>query len=88
MRTITIRVPGIIIGLLLVLAAPRATFACAACAGRSDDAMTQGLNAAVLTLLAVLLVVLGAVIGSVAYLIRRAVKRPLALPTVPRGVVH
>jgi hypothetical protein len=71
-----------------MLAAPRATFDCAACSGRSDDAMAQGLNAAVFTLLVVLLLVLGAIVGSLAYLIRRAAKHPLARPGVPGGVVQ
>lgn len=72
----------------IVLVAPRWAFACAACSGRSDDAMAQGLNAAVLTLLAVLLAVLGAFVGFLAYLIRRAAKHPLALPGISEGVVR
>jgi hypothetical protein len=69
----------------VMLAAPRSTFACAACSGRSDDAVAQGLNAAVLTLLLVLLMVLGAFVSSLAYLMRRAAKHPLALPGVSEG---
>lgn len=72
----------------ILFASPRWAFACAACSGRSDDTMAQGLNAAVLTLLAVLLMVLGAIVGSLAYLIRRAAKHPLALPIVAEGVVR
>lgn len=71
----------------IVLAMPRSALACAACTGRSDDAVAQGLNAAVLTLLLVLLVVLGAFVSSMAYLIRRAAKHPLALPAVKEGAV-
>lgn len=74
--------------MVLVLAAPRSTFACAACSGRSDDLAAQGLNAAVFTLLTVLLAVLGAFVCSLIYLIRRAAKHPLALPDVPEGVVR
>lgn len=85
-RTIGTAAPWIFAG--VVLAAPRAAFACAACTGRGDDAMAQGLNAAVLTLLSVLLLVLGSVAGSVAYLIRRTVKHPLAPPSVPGGVAQ
>lgn len=70
----------------VVLTTPRATLACAACSGRSDDAMALGLNAAVLTLLAVLLTVLGALVGSLTYLIHRAAKHPLALNGMPEGV--
>ena len=72
----------------ILLTAPRSTFACAACSGRSDDLAAEGLNAAVLTLLIVLLAVLGAFVCSLIYLIRRAVKHPLALPEVPEGVVR
>ena len=71
----------------VVLATPHCALACAACSGRSDDTVVQGLNAAIATLLAVLLVVLGSIVGSVAYLIRRGAKHPLALPGVPKGVV-
>lgn len=67
----------------VLLGAPRTTFACSVCMGRGDDTATQGLNAAVLTLLAVLLVVLGSVVGFLVYLIRRSLKHPLALPGTP-----
>lgn len=86
LRSIKYQALWIVFG--VVLAAPRGAFACAACSGRSDDATAQGLNAAVLTLLAVLLLVLGALVGSLACLVRRAVKHPLVPPGVPRGVVQ
>ncbi|MEZ6074603.1 MAG: hypothetical protein R3C56_02695 [Pirellulaceae bacterium] len=54
-----------------MLAVPQSAWGCAACAGRSDDVMAQGLNAAVLTMMAVLLTVLGSLLGFMAYLIRR-----------------
>ena len=73
---------------IIMLAAPRMTFACSVCMGRSDDAATQGLNAAVLTLLATLLLVLGTVAGFLVHLIRRSINRPLALPSMPRGAVQ
>lgn len=72
----------------ILLAAPRSAFACAACTGRSDDAAVQGLNAAIFTMLAVLLVVLGAFLSFMAYLVRRAAKHPLALPSAPGGTVQ
>lgn len=62
-----------------VLAVPQSAWACAACSGRSDDVMAQGLNAAVLTMMVVLLSVLGSLLGFMAYLIRRAAKHPLAM---------
>lgn len=72
----------------VLLAAPRATFACSACMGRADNSTTQGLNAAILTLLASLTLVLGSIVGSIAYLIQRSVKHPLALPSTPGGVAR
>lgn len=86
LRLIRIAAPWIIMG--IVLAGPRAALACAACSGRSDDTMAHALNAAVLTLLAVVLFVMGAVLGSVATLIRRAVRHPLGPPSMPGGVVQ
>lgn len=79
------QIPWIVIS--IVFSAPRSTFACAACTGRSDDAVAEGLNAAVLTLLLVLLAVLGAFVSFLAYLIRRASKHPLPLPDVQEGAV-
>jgi len=85
-RNLKTLVSLIITGVLL--AAPRATSACSVCMGRADDAATQGLNAAVLTLLTALLLVVGTVVGFVAHLIRRSVKHPLAVPGAPGGVVQ
>jgi hypothetical protein len=85
-RAIKIQLPLIIMSILL--AAPRPAFSCSVCMGRGDDAMTQGLNAAILTLLAALLLVQGGVVGFLAYLIRRSVKHPLAPPSMPRGVAQ
>jgi len=75
------KIPWIVMS--IVFAVPRSAFACAACTGRSDDAVAQGINAAVFTLLLVLLVVLGSLVSFLAYLIRRAAKHPLMLPHVP-----
>jgi hypothetical protein len=79
------KIPWLVIS--IVFAAPRSAFACAACTGRSDDAVAQGINAAVLTLLLVLLVVLGAIVSFLVYLIHRAAKHPLALPDVQEGAM-
>jgi hypothetical protein len=72
----------------VMLAAPQATLACSACVGRADNAAAQGLNAAIATLLVVLLVVLGSFAGFIAYLIRRSIKHPLAVPSMPGGVAR
>ncbi len=85
-RFIKKQVPLLI--MILMLAAPQATFACSACMGRGDNATTRGLNAAIFTLLASLMLVLGSIVGFLANLIRRSVKHPLALPSMPGGVVQ
>lgn len=85
-RTIRNRVPLIVV--LLLLAAPQATFACSVCIGRSDDSAVQGLNAAVISLSAALVLVLGGFAGFIACLVRRSIKHPLALPTMPGGVAQ
>lgn len=85
-RTIRNRVPLIFV--ILLLAAPQATFACSVCIGRSDDSAVQGLNAAVITLSATLVLVLGGFIGFIACLVRRSIKHPMALPTMPGGVAE
>jgi hypothetical protein len=85
-RFIKTQVPLLIMGLML--AAPRVTFACSACMGRGDNSTTQGLNAAILTLLGTLTLVLGSVVGFIAYLIQRSVKHPLAVPSTPGGVAR
>ena len=72
----------------LLIAAPRTVLACSVCMGRSDDASTQGLNAAVLTLLSALLVVLVGVVSSIAVLVRRAIEHPMARPHTSGGVVQ
>ncbi len=84
-RILKTQVSMIVVGVML--AGPRTTFACSVCMGRGDDVVTQGLNAAVLTLLAALSLVLGSVVGFIAYLIRRSAKHPMALPGPPGGVV-
>ncbi len=73
------------IAMSVVLAVPQSAWACAACAGRSDDVMAQGLNAAVATMMAVLLCVLGSLLGFMAYLIRRAAKHPLTMASAHGG---
>lgn len=71
----------------IALAAPQSAWACAACSGRSDDVMAQGLNAAVFTMMLVLLTVLGGLVGFMAYLIRRAAKHPLRLVGAEGGAI-
>lgn len=77
--SISVKCKTLWIAISVVLVAPHSAWACAACSGRSDDVMAQGLNAAVLTMMLVLLTVLGSLVGFMAYLIRRAAKHPLAM---------
>lgn len=79
---------GPLIVMSVVFASPRPILACAACSGRSDDAVAQGLNAAVFTMLLVLLAVMGSLVSFLAYLIRRGARHPLALPGVPEGTAR
>lgn len=72
----------------ILLSAPPAASACSACLGRSDDVAVQGLNAAVLTLMAALLLVLGAAASFLAYLARKSARNPLAMPSTPGGEVQ
>ena len=57
--------------LLMVLAKPMA-FGCAACFGRSDSPMAYGMNAGIMTLLAVILSMLALVATFFVFIVRRA----------------
>jgi hypothetical protein len=51
-------------------------FACAACFGKSDSNMAQGMNAGIFALLFVIAGVLGGVAGFFVYLAKRASMKP------------
>ena len=53
-------------------ACPPSALACAACFGKSDDALAQGMNAGILSLLAIVVVVLGGIAAFFVYLAKRA----------------
>jgi len=57
-----------------LLAAPRAAEACAACFGRSDSPMAQGINMGILSLLAVIVSVLLGIAAFFGYILRRAAR--------------
>ena len=61
--------PGLAFLLALV---PDRLLACAACFGRSDSKLAEGMNMGILTLLAVVLFVLGGFAAFFVYLARRA----------------
>lgn len=70
------RLPILTAGLLaLVVSAPSA-LACAACYGRSDSSMAQGMNWGIMTLLGVVGVVLGCVASFFVFIGRRAAHPP------------
>jgi hypothetical protein len=55
----------------LALAAPSA-FACAACYGKSDSALAQGMNWGIFSLLAVVVCVLGGIAGFFVFLAKKS----------------
>lgn len=69
---------------LLVLAALLAgvtdASACAACFGKSDSKLAEGMNAGILTLLFVVGSVLFAIASFFVFIIRRAATHPLPIP--------
>lgn len=65
-----------ILGLLAVAlaAVPSPAWACAACFGKSDDAMARGMNLGILSLLLIVGFVLSGVAAFAIYLIRRSAR--------------
>jgi hypothetical protein len=55
----------------LVLAAPSA-FACAACYGKSDSSLAEGMNWGIFSLLAIVVCVLGAIAGFFVFLAKKS----------------
>ena len=66
---------GLALGVLSAAALwPRPVLACAACFGRSDEAMARAMNMGILALLLVVLFVLGGIAACGIFLARRAVR--------------
>jgi hypothetical protein len=57
--------------------APRSVEACAACFGKSDDAMARGMNMGIFSLLVVILSVLAGITAFAIFLARRAARFPM-----------
>ena len=55
--------------------------ACAACFGKSDSKLAEGMNAGIMALLGVVGSVLFAIAAFFVFIVRRAAKHPLPLPT-------
>lgn len=72
-RTALGRIVGAVF-LGLFLGAPEPLLACAACFGRSDSPMAQGMNMGIFTLLIVILTVLAGIATFFIYIIRRAAR--------------
>jgi len=65
---------------VLVVGAADAS-ACAACFGKSDGKLAQGMNAGIFTLLGIIGGVLFAIAGFFCYIVRRAATHPLPIPS-------
>ena len=69
----TRRTPWILFALGLALALlPQPVFACAACFGKSDSALAQGMNMGIFSLLGVIVFVLGAFATFFIYLAKKS----------------
>jgi len=61
---------------LVIASLPRSASACAACFGRSDSKLAQGMNMGILSLLVVVVCVLGGFAAFFVYLVRRSSMTP------------
>jgi len=61
---------------LVMASLPRSASACAACFGRSDSKLAQGMNMGILSLLVVVVFVLGGFAAFFVYLVRRSSMTP------------
>lgn len=64
---------------LLLVSAPDAS-ACAACFGKSDSKLAEGMNAGIFALMGVIGSVLFAIAGFFWFIVRRAATHPLPMP--------
>lgn len=72
---------SVLVGMLL----PQALLACAACFGRSDDAMAHGMNMGIFTLLIVIVSVLAGIASIGFYFVRRAARVAAESATLAGG---
>ncbi|HAB16386.1 MAG TPA: hypothetical protein PLX89_05015 [Verrucomicrobiota bacterium] len=61
-----------LLGVVLALAMHSSAFGCAACFGKSDSPMAYGMNAGIISLLAVIVPVLGLIASFFGYIVYRA----------------
>ena len=69
-----------LLALAVLLAGVADASACAACFGKSDSKLAEGMNAGILTLLFVVGSVLFAIAAFFVFIIRRAATHPLPMP--------
>jgi heme/copper-type cytochrome/quinol oxidase subunit 2 len=69
-----------LVALALLLAGVPDASACAACFGKSDSKLAEGMNAGIFALLGVICSVLVAIAGFFYFIVRRAAKHPLPVP--------
>jgi len=68
----------------LTALSPSPLFACAACYGKSDSPLAQGMNWGIFTLMGVIVTVLGTIAGFFVYIIRKeAAMTNSAAPKIP-----
>ena len=65
-----------ITAVVVMIAAPQELLACAACYGKSDSALAEGMNWGILSLLSVVVFVLGGIASFFVYLAKRAAMSP------------
>ncbi|MFM8470543.1 MAG: hypothetical protein ACKODH_11325 [Limisphaerales bacterium] len=69
-----------LVALTLLLVGATDASACAACFGKNDGKLAQGMNAGIFALLGIICSVLFAIAGFFVFIIRRAATHPLPLP--------
>ncbi len=72
---------------LLLMSTPDAC-ACAACFGKSDSKLAEGMNAGIFALMGVIGSVLTAIAGFFWFIVRRAITHPLPMPAEPLSPVE
>ena len=75
-----LKLPGLLSVAALALHA-NAALACAACYGKSDSPLAQGMNWGIFSLLGVVVTVLGAIATCALFLARRAAAQAVTAPT-------
>ncbi len=70
-------------GMALLVFQPTGAWACAACFGKSDSALAQGMNMGIFSLLGVVACVLSGVAGFFIYLARKSARCSEALAPAP-----